>query len=367
MEWDEDAGALEWDEQDNVDDPMGLDIMAEDLCSAKGMLESGIMVRGAKDLKHAQNTDDRLTVTKPTADLGSLVTKNISCCPLHDEMSENEAIWMLDSGASWHFTYNTNDFVELEDITPLPIYTANGQTVSRTQLLTSKISHVFQEIRDIKSQRKPQTNIAVRNYTNTGLAEEQTSPNYTQERGNNSSAKEDTGDGDDWGGTYSSHSTLCPHEPSNPDNPSCHAPAPPSLNPPPSGSIPEPPGDRSPSPTSKIGTLIPSLLVKLERKACNAALSSSVHTNPSRPCAAWNILPSTWNGLGEDLEEESVMREESLSVTGDRGGGPGVGGLCPERGGGTGMVIDKEGGAEDNQTLSGTGSPSPLQIQQMES
>ena len=42
--------------------------------------------------------------------------------------TENEAIWMLDSGASWHFTYDTNDFVELEAITPLPIYTANGQT-----------------------------------------------------------------------------------------------------------------------------------------------------------------------------------------------------------------------------------------------
>ena len=86
------------------------------------------MVRGAKDHKHAQNTDDGLTVTKQTADLGSLVTKKKSCRPLHDELSENEAIWMLDSGASWHFTYNTNNFVELEAITPLPIYTANGQT-----------------------------------------------------------------------------------------------------------------------------------------------------------------------------------------------------------------------------------------------
>ena len=67
-------------------------------------------------------------VTKPTADLGSLVTKNISCCPLHDELSENEATWMLDSGPSWHFTYNANDFVELEAIPPVLIYTANGQT-----------------------------------------------------------------------------------------------------------------------------------------------------------------------------------------------------------------------------------------------
>ena len=36
-------------------------------------------------------------------------------------------------------------------------------------------------------------------------------------------------------------------------------------------------------------------------------------------------------------------------------------------GGGTGMAIDNEGGAEDNQTLLGIGSPSPLQVQQRES
>ena len=128
LEWDEDAGALEWDEQDDVDDPMGLDITAEDLCAAEGMLESGHMVRVETDSKHAQNTDNGFAVTRPS-DLGDLVTNNkISCLPLHDELSENEAIWMLDSGASWHFTYNTNNFVELEAITPLPIYTANGQT-----------------------------------------------------------------------------------------------------------------------------------------------------------------------------------------------------------------------------------------------
>ena len=119
--------------------------------------------------------------------------------------------------------------------------------MSRIQLLTSKISRICQEIRDIKSRRRPQTNIAIRNYTNTGLVEEQTSPNYTREQGSNSSAKEDTSDGGDWGGTYSSHSTLCPHEPSNHNNPSHHAPIPPSPNPPPSESILEPPGDLSPS------------------------------------------------------------------------------------------------------------------------
>ena len=133
--------------------------------------------------------------------------------------------------------------------------------MSRIQFLTAKISHICQEIRDIKSRRKPQTNIAIRNYTNTGLVEAQTSQNYTRARDNNNSAKEDTSDEDGWGGTYSAHSTLCPHEPSNPSTPSHHAPIPPSLNPPPSESILEPPGDLSPSPTSRIATLSPSSLL----------------------------------------------------------------------------------------------------------
>ena len=61
------------------------------------------------------------------------------------------------------------------------------------------------------------------------------------------------------------------------------------------------------------------------------------------------------------------MMEESSSVTGDRGGGPGVAGLRPERGGGMAMAINNEGGAEADRTLSGIGSPSPLQVQQRES
>ena len=157
--------------------------------------------------------------------------------------------------------------------------------VSRIHLLISKISHVCQEICDIKEARKPKSNLLRPNYTNTSLDKGQTDQNYIQEPGSNNSAKEDTGDEDDWGGTYSSHSTLCPHEPSNPDNPSHHAPIPPSSNPLPSESIREPPGDLSPSPASKIVTLTPSSLIKLGRKACNGALSSLVHISPSGPCA----------------------------------------------------------------------------------
>ena len=59
--------------------------------------------------------------------------------------------------------------------------------------------------------------------------------------------------------------------------------------------------------------------------------------------------------------------EEEESVMGERGGGPVVAGRRPERGGGTGMAMDKEGGAEAECTPPGRGSPSPLQVQQRES
>ena len=60
------------------------------------------------------------------------------------------------------------------------------------------------------------------------------------------------------------------------------------------------------------------------------------------------------------------MMEESSSVTGERGGGPGVAGLHPVQGRGMGMAIDKEGGAEADCNQSGIGCPSPLQVQQRE-
>ena len=239
--------------------------------------------------------------------------------------------------------------------------------MSQIQLLTSKISHICQEIRDIKRRKKPQSNLANRNYINAGLDEGLTSQSYTLEQDGSSSAKEGSDDGDGWDETYSSRSKLHPPEPNNPYIPSHHAPVPPSPNPALYESMQELPGDLSPSPASKIVTLTPSSPAKLEKKACSAALSSLVHTSPSGPCTAWNILPLTRNRLGEELEEESGMTEDSSSVTGERGGGPGVGGLRPMQGGGTGMAIDRLGGAKEDRTQSGTGCPSPQQVQQMES
>ena len=192
----------------------------------------------------AQGLDGLIWTDKERAALQAFLT--------HYKSKEGVNVSILEAGEGDRFAGG---------IGMLPRGTGLRKRLSRIQLLTSKISHICQEIRDIKSRRKPQTNISIQNYTSTGLVEEQKDLNYTREQDNNSSAKEDTGDEDGWGGTYSSHSTLCPHEPNNPDNPSRHAPVPPSPNPPPAESILEPPGNLSPSPASRIETLSPSSLL----------------------------------------------------------------------------------------------------------
>ena len=184
------------------------------------------------------------------------------------------------------------------------------QPVSQIQFLTSKMSHICQEICDIKSMRKPKSNSLSHNYTSTLLDKGWKDQTSTQEPNSSSFAMEDNNDGDGLGDTYSSHSTQYHHEPNNLDIPSHHAPIPPSPSPVLSESILEPPGDLSPSPASRIVTETPSLLAKLEKKACSTALSSSVHTSPSGPCATWNVLLLTRNGLGEELLEELGMMED---------------------------------------------------------
>ena len=132
--------------------------------------------------------------------------------------------------------------------------------VSQIQLLTSKISHICQEIRDIKSARKPKSNSLPQNYANTFLDKGRKGQKNTQGPNSNCFATEGSDGGDDLGDTYSSRSTQHHHEPSNPNTPSRHAPSPPSPNPLPPESILEPPGDLSPSPASRIATLSPSSL-----------------------------------------------------------------------------------------------------------
>ena len=53
---------------------------------------------------------------------------NETCFPLHDE-TEGHIEWMIDSGASNHFTFDKNDFVEYETITrPIQVQAATATT-----------------------------------------------------------------------------------------------------------------------------------------------------------------------------------------------------------------------------------------------
>ena len=126
--------------------------------------------------------------------------------------------------------------------------------MSQTQ---SHISRICQEIHDMKWSKNPKS--IIKDSRSTLMDEgERADPNYTQEQDNSSSAKGGNNDGDGFGDTYSSHSTQYHHEPSNPNNPSHHAPSLPCLSQVPSGSTPRPPAILPPSPTSRIVTLSPS-------------------------------------------------------------------------------------------------------------
>lgn len=57
-----------------------------------------------------------------------VVASKYICHTLSKPMSDTEAEWMLDSGASWHFTHNINNFVEYEAIDPVLLKTVTNYT-----------------------------------------------------------------------------------------------------------------------------------------------------------------------------------------------------------------------------------------------
>ena len=76
---------------------------------------------------------DVSTVTRKYRSITKYLVPNTSslvCCPLSVNKDHFEATWMLDSGASCHFTNNINDFVDYEEnVGPEQVVrTANGST-----------------------------------------------------------------------------------------------------------------------------------------------------------------------------------------------------------------------------------------------
>ena len=70
---------------------------------------------------HKQKVNDLTDVTTVTRKYHNntkyLVPNHHSfvCCPLCVNEDQSEATWMLDSGASCHFTNDINDFIEFEE------------------------------------------------------------------------------------------------------------------------------------------------------------------------------------------------------------------------------------------------------------
>ena len=66
-------------------------------------------------------------VNTPATSFNNVINKFV-CLTLQDDKEETEAEWMLDSGASWHFTFNINDYVDHETTAEVLVSTANSFT-----------------------------------------------------------------------------------------------------------------------------------------------------------------------------------------------------------------------------------------------
>ena len=121
----EDEVSLDW--SGNEDD---VDVFMEESAVAG---PSGTTQRYVRT-KETNCCSDVSTVTRKYCNITKYLVLNTSslvCCPLSVNEDHFEATWMLDSGASCHFTNNMNDFVEYEEnVGPKRVVrTANGSTI----------------------------------------------------------------------------------------------------------------------------------------------------------------------------------------------------------------------------------------------
>ena len=119
----EDKVSLDW--SGNEDD---VDVFMEESAVAG---PSGTTQRYVRT-KRANGRSDDFAVIRTCYESLFYPNHNTSfvCCPLRVNEEQSEATWMLDSGASCHFTNDINDFIEFEEnVGPeRVVQTANGST-----------------------------------------------------------------------------------------------------------------------------------------------------------------------------------------------------------------------------------------------
>ena len=106
----EDEVSLNW--SGNEDD---VDVFMEESAVAG---PSGTTQRYVRTKRTNSHSDVPTVTRKYRRDTKYLVPSNhysFVCCPLRVNEDQSEATWMLDSGASCHFTNDINDFVEFEE------------------------------------------------------------------------------------------------------------------------------------------------------------------------------------------------------------------------------------------------------------
>ena len=209
--------------------------------------------------------------------------------------------------------------------------------MSQIRVLTSKITQICQDIRDIKLRRllitqldNEPNDITKRILTNQS--------DYKNTWGSDRSRPDppDTHEGRAEDGNDYVYKTPNPLKHDIPNNPEDHERYPPQLRPIPSGMTPEPLSYLDPSEAFEMSSSLLTSLLSPPKKDDNEPVASSMYTE--RPDLSWNLCLAPANKYGGvEPAEESEMREgtglrrEEASPCREFGGGTGIGAARPDR------------------------------------
>ena len=209
--------------------------------------------------------------------------------------------------------------------------------LSRIQTLTSKITQVCQDIRDIKLRRLliTQSDNEPSVITNNILTNQNDHKNILGS-GRSTPDPPDTHEDHAEGGNDYVYKTPNPLEHDTQNNREDHGRCPPQPRPEPSGMTPEPLPYPDPSEASETSSLLLTSLSSLPKKDDNELVASSMYTE--RPDLSWNLCLASAKKNGkvkpvEELEmrEGTGLRREEVSPCREFGGGIGTGAARPDR------------------------------------
>ena len=216
-------------------------------------------------------------------------------------------------------------------VKPLPLTPITAFKLSRIQILTSKITQVCQEIRDMKLRRllitqlDQEPNVITKSIL-TNQNDRKNTWGSDRSRPDPPDTHEDCAE-DDNNYVYKTPNLL-KHDTQN--NQEDHGGCPPQSRPKPSGMTPEPLPCPDPSEASESSSLLPASLLSPPKKDNIEPAASSMYME--RPALSWNLCraPAKKNSRVEPAEE-SEMREgiglmtEEASPCLEFGGGTGTG------------------------------------------